>query len=251
MGKNKLAKFAEMETLPNVFQPRREEVVNADYRLKGRWGADVFGNDHPIVLEIGCGKGEYTVGLGELYPDKNFIGIDIKGARMWTGAKAALAKHLANVAFLRTHAELLPSAFAPGEVDEIWITFPDPQMAKNRKRLTGTRFLTLYRQILHPGGIIHLKTDSPDLYRYTTAVIDENRLPLLAATDDLYASGIEDRILNIRTFYEQQWLARGKTIKYLRFRLPQEPPLAEPDIDIEKDDYRSEARFMSPQPKNR
>lgn len=147
MAKNKLAKFAEMETLENVFQPTHEEVFRTDYKLKGKWGEQVFGNDHPIVLEVGCGKGEYSVGLGELYPEKNFIGLDIKGARMWTGAKAAKEKGMKNVVFLRTHAEELESIFAPGEVSEIWITFPDPQMAKARKRLTGTRFLSLYRKV--------------------------------------------------------------------------------------------------------
>ena len=251
MGKNKLAKFAEMETLPNVYQPRHEEVFRTDYRLKGHWGESVFGNNNPIVLEVGCGKGEYAVGLGEIYPEKNFIGLDIKGARMWTGAKAATEKGLHNVAFLRTHAEVLASIFTPGEISEIWITFPDPQMAKARKRLTGTRFLTLYRQILRDNGLIHLKTDSPFLYRYTAALINKNQLPVLVNTDNLYESGLDDKILGIRTFYEQQWLARGKTIKYLKFELPQQPTLEEPEEEIEKDDYHSEARFMSPQPKNK
>ena len=249
MGKNKLAKFAEMETLPNVFQPRHEEVFHNNYRLRGRWGAEVFQNDHPIVLEVGCGKGEYTVGLGKMYPSKNFIGLDIKGARMWTGAKQASEEGMGNVAFLRTHAELLESIFAPEEISEIWITFPDPQMAKPRKRLTGTRFLSLYRKILRDNGIIHLKTDSPFLYQYTSALVELNLLPTFANTDDLYGSGLTDDILNIRTFYEQQWLARGKTIKYIQFALPSRPELAEPDIEIEKDDYHSEARFMAPRAK--
>ncbi|WP_294143424.1 tRNA (guanosine(46)-N7)-methyltransferase TrmB [uncultured Sanguibacteroides sp.] len=245
MGKNKLAKFAEMETLKNVFQPTREEVFRTDYILKGKWNEKIFGNDHPIVLEVGCGKGEYTVGLARLYPEKNFIGLDIKGARMWTGAKAAQEQQLNNVAFLRTHAEMLESIFAPDEISEIWITFPDPQMAKARKRLTGIRFLALYQKMLKPNGIIHLKTDSPFLYRYTDEVVRVNHLPNFVSTDDLYHSNYNDRILSIKTFYEQQWLSRGKTIKYLQFSLNHVTEWIEPDIELEKDDYHSEARFMN------
>ena len=244
MGKNKLAKFAEMEVLENVFQPTHEEVFRTDYHLKGRWN-EHFGNDHPIVLEIGCGKGEYSVGLAEVYPAKNFIGLDIKGARMWSGAKAAQNKGLKNVAFVRTHAEELESLFAPGEIAEIWITFPDPQMAKARKRLTGTRFLTLYQKILQPDGIIHLKTDSPFLYQYTAELIQLNALPCTHRTDDLYASDSPIPVLGIKTFYEQQWLSRGKSIKYLQFSLTPACPLIEPEVEPEKDDYRSEARFMA------
>ena len=245
MAKNKLAKFAEMETLDNVFQPKHDEVFRSDYKLKGKWGEQVFGNAHPIVLEVGCGKGEYAVGLGELYPEKNFIGVDIKGARMWTGAKIAQEKDMKNVVFLRTHAEMLESVFAPGEISEIWITFPDPQMAKARKRLTGTRFLSLYKKMLKEDGIIHLKTDSPFLYQYTAELIRLNGLTAFVNTDDLYASELDDKILGIKTFYEQQWLSRGKQIKYLKFTLSGSGELIEPDIDIEKDDYHSEARFMS------
>ena len=244
MAKNKLAKFAEMETLENVFQPTHEEVFRTDYKLKGKWGEQVFGNDHPIVLEVGCGKGEYSVGLGELYPEKNFIGLDIKGARMWTGAKAAKEKGMKNVVFLRTHAEELESIFAPGEVSEIWITFPDPQMAKARKRLTGTRFLSLYRKFLKEDGLIHLKTDSPFLYRYTAELVKVNHLPENVNTDDLYGVGLDDKILGIKTFYERQWLSRGKTIKYIQFSLAGPIQLVEPEIDIEKDDYHSETQFM-------
>ena len=243
MAKNKLAKFAEMETLENVFQPTHEEVFRTDYKLKGKWGEQVFGNDHPIVLEVGCGKGEYSVGLGELYPEKNFIGLDIKGARMWTGAKTA-EKGMKNVVFLRTHAEELESIFAPGEVSEIWITFPDPQMAKARKRLTGTRFLSLYRKFLKEDGLIHLKTDSPFLYQYTAELVKANHLPVNVNTDDLYGVGLDDKILGIKTFYERQWLSRGKTIKYIQFSLAGSFQLMEPEIDIEKDDYHSETQFM-------
>lgn len=245
MAKNKLAKFAEMEELPNVFQPRHEEIFRTDYRLKGKWNSEIFRNDHPIVLELGCGKGEYTVELGKLYPEKNFIGLDIKGARMWKGAKIAHESGMTNVVFLRMYAEMLESAFAPGEISEIWITFPDPQMAKARKRLTGTRFLSLYQKILADHALIHLKTDSPFLYTYTTEVIRHNRLPWFVNTDDLYGCGLEDKILGIRTFYEKQWLARGKQIKYIRFSLNQAVLLTEPDVEIEKDDYHSETRFMN------
>ena len=244
MAKNKLAKFAEMETLENVFQPTHEEVFRTDYKLKEKWGELVFGNDHPIVLEVGCGKGEYSVGLGELYPEKNFIGLDIKGARMWTGAKAAKEKGMKNVVFLRTHAEELESIFAPGEVSEIWITFPDPQMAKARKRLTGTRFLSLYRKFLKEDGLIHLKTDSPFLYQYTAELVKVNQLPVNVNTDDLYGVGLDDKILGIKTFYERQWLSRGKTIKYIQFSLAGPIQLMEPEIDIEKDNYHSETQFM-------
>ena len=237
MAKNKLAKFAEMETLENVFQPTHEEVFRTDYKLKGKWGKQVFGNDHPIVLEVGCGKGEYSVGLGELYPEKNFIGLDIKGARMWTGAKAAKEKGM----------EELESIFAPREVSEIWITFPDPQMAKARKRLTGTRFLSLYRKFLKEDGLIHLKTDSPFLYQYTAELVKVNHLPVNVNTDDLYGVGVDDKILGIKTFYERQWLSRGKTIKYIQFSLAGSSQLMEPEIDIEKDDYHSETQFMTRQ----
>lgn len=243
--KNKLARFAEMEELPNVFQPKHAEIFRTDYSLKGKWQSEVFHNNHPIVLEIGCGKGEYTVELAKLYPEKNFIGLDIKGARMWKGAKTAAESGMTNVAFLRMYAEMLESAFAPGEISEIWITFPDPQMAKARKRLTGTRFLSLYQKIAIPGTPIHLKTDSPFLYTYTSALIHLNQLEAEVSTEDLYGCGLEDKILGIKTFYEKQWLSRGKKIKYIRFFLNPDISLTEPDVEIEKDDYHSEARFMN------
>lgn len=247
MAKNKLAKFAEMEVFPNVFQPRHMDILRTDYALKGRWREEVFRNDRPLVLEIGCGKGEYTVELGKLYPEKNFIGLDIKGARMWKGAKEAVEAGMGNVAFIRMYAEMLASVFAPGEVSEIWITFPDPQMAKARKRLTGTRFLSLYRRILAPGARIHLKTDSPFLYAYTMELIRANRLPVEEHTADLYGGREgQDGILGIKTFYERQWLSRGKQIKYIRFSLPAEGFLVEPDVEIERDDYHSETRYMVP-----
>lgn len=246
MAKNKLAKFAEMNVLENVFQPRHQEVFRTDYPLKGQWASRVFQNNHPIVLEIGCGKGEYTVGLGKLYPEKNFIGMDIKGARMWHGAKTALQQKMSNAVFLRAYAEMLESVFAPGEISEIWITFPDPQMSKKRKRLTGSRFLSLYKKIIKENGTIHLKTDSPFLYIYTQEVIQLNHLKTLFSTDDLYSSDLKDPILSIKTFYEQQWLSRGKTIKYIRFSLEGTTVFSEPETEIEKDDYHSEARYMNP-----
>lgn len=250
MGKNKLKKFGEMETFSNVFQYPYSVLMQQGFPLKGKWHSDFFGNGNPIVLELGCGKGEYTVGLAKRFPDRNFIGVDIKGARMWTGAKQAVADNMPNVAFVRTNIELIASFFAPGEVSEIWITFPDPQMKKTNKRLTSVRFLNLYRRILEPGGIINLKTDSPFLYTYTRELVRLNGLPVEVDTDDLYASGMADDILEIRTFYEQQWLARGLTIKYLRWRLDAGTELQEPDIEIEFDTYRSFSRgYLETDPK--
>lgn len=242
MGKNKLKKFADMETIDFVFQYPFSRLQQDSFPLKGHWHQDFFGNDNPIVVELGCGKGEYTVGLARRFPDKNFIGIDIKGARMWTGASEARAEGLRNVAFVRTSIELIESFFAPGEVSEIWITFPDPQMKKVRKRLTSTRFMDLYRKVLADCGTVHLKTDSPFLYRYTTLMVGLNDLPVECDTDDLYASGLADDILDIKTHYEKQWLARGLTIKYIRFRLPATGDLQEPDEEIEQDTYRSYSR---------
>lgn len=242
MGKNKLKKFAEMETIGCVFQYPFAALQREGFPLRGRWHEDYFHNDGPIVLELGCGKGEYTVGLARRYPEKNFIGIDIKGARMHTGACAARDEGLANAAFLRTNIELLASFFAPGEVSEIWITFPDPQMKKVRKRLTSTTFLNLYRKVLKPGGMVRLKTDSPFLYTYTHLLAELNGLEPEVDTDDLYHSGLDDEILQIRTYYEQQWLARGLTIKYIAFPLPHEGELQEPQDEIPLDTYRSFSR---------
>lgn len=242
MGKNKLKKFSDMEQMDFVFQYPWAQLQQSGFPLRGRWHEDFFHNDNPIVLELGCGKGEYTVGLAKAHPDHNYIGIDIKGARMWTGATEARRLGMTNVAFLRTDIELLPHFFAPGEVAEIWITFADPQMKKVRKRLTSTRFMELYRQVLSDGGIVNLKTDSPFLYTYSRIMAEENRLPILEQTDDLYSGEIVSDILNIRTFYEQQWLDRGLTIKYLRFALDHSTPLHEPEVEIEHDTYRSFSR---------
>lgn len=241
MAKNKLSKFADMATYPNVFQYTFNTLQTETFPLKGKWNSH-FGNSNPIVLELGCGKGEYTVGLARLFSEKNFIGIDIKGARMWTGATEALNENLANAAFLRTHIELISHFFAENEVSEIWITFPDPQMSKTNKRLTSTRFMETYSRILKPGGIIHLKTDSNFLFTYTRAMVQENNLDVLFDTDDLYNSGLEDNILQIQTFYEQQWRSRGLNIKYIKLSIPKDKIWTEPDIEIEKDDYRSFGR---------
>jgi tRNA (guanine-N7-)-methyltransferase len=241
MGKNKLQKFDDMATFPHVFQyPFAALQAEGGCPLKGRWKEDVFKNSHPLVLELGCGRGEYTVGLGERFPETNFIGIDIKGARIWSGAKESLEKGLKNVAFLRTDIELITRFFAPGEVAELWLTFPDPQMKKANRRLTGTRFMHLYGEILSgEGGIIHLKTDSSFMYTYTCAMIAANRYTVQACTKDLYHSGTAGDILSIRTRYEQQWLDRGLDIKYIRFVCQPRDRLTEPDLEIEPDPYRS------------
>jgi tRNA (guanine-N7-)-methyltransferase len=248
MAKNKLQKFDEMAGFPHVFQYPFAVLQSAGgCPLKGQWNKEIFKNNHPLVLELGCGRGEYTVGLGRLYPEKNFIGIDIKGARMWAGAKESLEAGMNNVAFLRTSIELIADFFAPEEVSEIWLTFPDPQMKKVNKRLTSTRFMKLYRQILAEKGLIHLKTDSHFMYTYTYEMIQVNHYPVQVCTDDLYHSGIVDEILSIRTHYEQQWLDRGLNIKYIRFECSPRETLIEPDVEIELDSYRSYNRRYNPQ----
>ncbi len=241
MSKNKLAKFADLTTYGHVIQLSYNKLISEGFPFKGNWNRDFFKNDHPIVLELGCGKGEYTVGLARLFPDKNFIGIDIKGSRMWSGAKEVHLNELSNCGFVRTNIELLSHFFAEDEVSEIWITFPDPQMKRTNKRLTAVRFLKQYSEILLPEGVIHLKTDSDFLYQYTLATIEVNHFPVQVNTCDLYTSGLADEILSIRTYYEQQWLDRGKTIKYLRY-IPHGVNLKEPEVEIEFDDYRSFGR---------
>ena len=239
MGKNKLQKFADMASYPHVFEYPYSVADNVPFEMKGNWRRDFFGNDHPVVLELGCGRGEYTVGLGKLFPGKNFIGVDIKGARMWSGATEALQEELKNVAFLRTNIEIIDRFFGENEVDEIWLTFSDPQMKKATKRLTSTYFMNRYRNFLRPGGTIHVKTDSQFMYTYTRLMLEKNHLPVGVVTEDLYHSGLADEILGIRTYYEQQWLDRGLNIKYIRFQLPREGELAEPEEEIELDSYRS------------
>ena len=228
-----------MRDYPHVFEYPYSVVDDVPFEMKGNWNRDFFKNDNPIVLELGCGRGEYTVGLGRMYPDKNFIGVDIKGARMWTGATDALNEGMKNVAFLRTNIEIIERFFAEGEVSEIWLTFSDPQMKKATKRLTSTYFMNRYRKFLTPDGLIHLKTDSNFMFTYTKYMVEENKFPVEFCTDDLYHSGLADDILSIRTYYEQQWLDRGFNIKYMKFRLPQEGELREADVEIELDEYRS------------
>ena len=241
MAKGKLAKFADMETYENVFQYPYSVVSDVPFTMRGHWREDYFKNDNPIVLELGCGKGEYTVGLAKRYPQTNFIGVDIKGARMWTGATQALQEGLKNVAFLRTNIEIIDRFFAPGEVQEIWLTFSDPQMKNPRKRLSSTYFMERYRRFLTDNGIIHLKTDSNFLATYTNYMVEKNNLPVDLKTTDLYKETDEAfaEAASIQTYYESMWLARGLNIKYLRFHLPHEGVLEEPDVEIELDDYRS------------
>lgn len=241
MSKNKLAKFEEMKGFEHVVQAPYNVIKNNDFHLKGKWKAEFFGNENPLILELGCGKGEYSVELTEIHPDKNFLGVDIKGARLWKGAKTALEKGLKNVGFLRTNIEIIDQFFGPEEVDEIWLTFPDPQMKKARKRLTSTFFLKKYQQFLRKDGIIHLKTDSNFQYSYTSALVHLNDFEILAETDNLYESDLLNDTLRIKTFYEKQWLSRGIPIKYLAFRLNDEE-WQEPEKEFEKDEYRSFGR---------
>ena len=241
VGKNKLAKFEEMKGFSHVVQAPFNVLRNNDFHLKEKWSDQFFKNKNPIVLELGCGKGEYSVELAERNPQKNYLGIDIKGARIWKGAKSALEKELSNVGFLRTNIEIVNQFFAPDEVDEIWLTFPDPQMKKTSKRLTSSFFLNRYKQFLKKEGIIHLKTDSNFQYSYTSALVHLNKLEIIAETDNLYESDILNDTLRIKTFYEKQWLSRGITIKYLAFRL-NDTVLREPEGVFEKDEYRSFGR---------
>jgi len=218
-SKNKLKRFKENETFTNVFQPSREEVLNKTLGKEGQW-AQFFGNNNPIVLELGCGKGEYTVGLAKRYPNKNFIGIDIKGARFWRGAKTALEETLPNVAFIRTQIELVEHLFFTHEVAEIWITFPDPQIKykRTKHRLTNPVFLDKYKQILIPSGCVHLKTDSEYMHGYTLGLLQGMGLPIAYSNHDVYKNeGSPEEVLGIQTFYENQYLAVGKPITYLRF----------------------------------
>ncbi len=231
MGKNKHKRFAENKTFNLLHQPLFEEIFRKDFYLKGQWHASFFGNSHPIVLELGCGRGEYTVALARKYPDKNFIGVDIKGARLWRGAKTATEEHLPNAAFIRTRIDFIESFFGPGEVDEIWITFPDPQPNNYRKRLTSSLFLTRYAKFLKPGGTIHLKTDSQLLHEYTKASIAHNRLALVEANSDIYNSGRADELLSIKTHYEQIFLGQGLPITYCRFNLDNKTIFSEPAFE--------------------
>ncbi len=222
--KNKLQKFEENKSFDNLFQYSYERIMAEGFPLQGRWRTDFFHNDNPIVLELGCGKGEYTVGLARAHRDINYIGIDIKGARMWRGLTQAREEGLTNVAFIRARIDQIEHFFGPDEVDEIWVTFPDPHPGEGernaRHRLTSPEFLQRYRKIVKPEGILNLKTDSPIMYEFTLhEVIEKQGLPLLYVTDDLYANDDVIEVKTIRTFYEQMWLDQGLTIKYLRFKI--------------------------------
>ncbi len=231
-GKQKLVRFEQMKSFPNVVEPALHEILVEeksgkfkDHPLKGKWHADFFKNENPLVLELGCGKGEYSVGMGRKFPNKNFLGIDIKGARMWNGASTALNEGLTNIGFLRTRIDFILSFFQAGEVDEIWLTFPDPQKEgrRERKRLTSPMFIERYRQILKPGGIVHLKTDSPELYDYTMEQVAEHEYGLIQNTEDLYGELLSNLdqdtqdIMNIKTHYEGIFSAKGFSIKYIKF----------------------------------
>lgn len=250
MGKNKLKKFADMEGFRCALQYPREVLLSEGFPYYGKWNDGFFTNKGPLTLELGCGKGEYTVGLAKANPDRNYVGVDIKGARMWSGAKTVEEEQIGNAAFLRAEIENIDKFFAPGEVDEIWITFPDPQMQKSRKRLTSTRFLQMYGKFLKPGGIINLKTDSPFLYEYTRRLALLNGFEIITDTDDLYGSGLADPVSSIKTYYESQWLSRGKKIKLISMRPKSFDNLQEPEADdIERDDYRAYTRH-TPMPVN-
>lgn len=219
-SKNKLKRFKENETFSNVVQPKRDEVLEG-FEYKGRW-ASFFGNDNPIVLELGCGKGEYTVGLAKRNPNKNYIGVDIKGARFWRGAKIALEEGLKNVAFLRSQIELVDSLFDENEVDEIWITFPDPQIKykRTKHRMTNPDFFKKYQQILKPDGVMNLKTDSEFMHGYTLGLLQGLGHEIIYANHDVYKNeGAPSEVLEIQTFYENQYLEKGKPITYIQFRI--------------------------------
>jgi len=219
MPKNKLQRFAELRAFTNVHEFFFTER-NTDFKLKGKWNTEYFKNDNPIVLELGCGKGEYSIGLAEKYANKNFIGLDIKGARLWRGSKNAQEKNLHNVAFLRTQIEFIESCFAKDEVGEIWITFPDPQPNKEKKRLTHLVFLNRYKNVLKPNGVVHLKTDSIELYEFTLEGITENKIMLIDSTNDLYGNSepAREEVNSINTYYEKLFTAKGKKITYLKFK---------------------------------
>ena len=221
-SKNKLKRFKENETFTNVFQPNRDELVDGTFHLKGKWNQTFFKNDNPLVLELGCGKGEYSIGLAKKYPNKNFIGIDIKGARFWRGAKTAVEEGINNVAFLRIQIELIQYAFAEAEVDEIWITFPDPQIKykRTKHRMTNSEFLERYKKILKPEGVVNLKTDSEFMHGYTLGLLHGAGHEVLYANHDVYKNeGSPEEVIGIQTFYESQYLEQNKPITYIRFKI--------------------------------
>lgn len=221
-SKNKLKRFRENDTFENVIQPKRDELLADKFALKGQWRPSFFKNDNPIVLELGCGKGEYTLALAQRNSQKNFIGIDIKGARFWRGAKTALGDNMNNVGFLRIQIELLTQCFAPGEIDEIWITFPDPQIKykRTKHRLTNLKFLQKYQQVLAPGGLVHLKTDSEFMHGYTLGLLHGLGQEIHFAQHDVYGTtGSPEVVTEVQTFYESQYLAKEKKITYVSFSL--------------------------------
>ena len=245
MGHDKLRKFAENETFSCLIQPSSEEVLKdgyfnlTDHPVKGNWARRMFGRESAeIVLELGCGKGEYTLDLARRYPEKCFIGVDIKGARLWRGAKTATQEQIPNVAFLRTRIEFLTAFFADSEISEIWLTFSDPQMKSENSRLTSPLFLERYRKILRPGGLVHLKTDSRFLHEYSCAVVRENALRVLSCTKDLYAEttaeGVDPVVHEVQTFYEKMFLEMGLPITYLKFVIDHEGPYCHPSVFDEK-----------------
>lgn len=224
MAKNKLKKFKENKTFHNLIQPKRDDLVNDNFIFKGKWNEEFFKNDRPIILELGCGKGDYTIGLAKENPDKNFIGVDIKGARLWTGAKIAIENSYKNAAFLRSSIEFIPALFEKNEVSEIWITFPDPQIKFRRAkhRLTHPDFLEKYHQVLKEDGIVHLKTDSEFLHGYTLGVLQMLGHEILISNHDVYNpsnKSIPEEVTKIKTYYESKFLEEGKLITYIRFKL--------------------------------
>ncbi len=239
MGKNKLAKFAEMAHFSNVIQVTFNELLQKEFPYKGKWSPLWFGNNAPVVVEMGCGKGEYTVGMAEKFPHVNFIGVDVKGSRMYTGAKYALDHNLRNAVFVRSRIENSESLFGCSEISEIWLTFPDPQMKQVKKRLTSSFFLRRYRNFLQEEGILHLKTDSWFLYSYTSALVLINNFRVVAQTADLHNSGITGQVPDIRTYYEDLWIAQGIPIKYVSFLPGGKGEIEEPAGEFERDSYRS------------
>ncbi len=224
MTKRKLKRFRENKEFDHLFEYNYLSLQKAPFPLKGQWNNEYFNNDNPIVLELGCGKGEYTVGLADWYPESNFIGMDLKGARLWRGCKTVQETEMKNVAFIRSRADFLEEFFAENEISEIWITFPDPQIQspRRKKRLTSPRFLEHYKKILKPGGVIHLKTDNQMFYEFTLNRIKDSGSELLFASEDVYHSDAPEAITSIQTFYEQMFLEEGKTIKYVKFKLNQD-----------------------------
>jgi tRNA (guanine-N7-)-methyltransferase len=221
-SKNKLKRFKENETFDNVVQPTRDEVVNGEFPYKGKWKSDFFKNDNPVIVELGCGKGEYTIGLAQRNPNVNYVGIDVKGARFWRGAKTAVEEGMNNVGFVRTQIELIEGVFDAHEIDEIWITFPDPQIKykRTKHRMTNSEFLKLYKRILKPEGVVNLKTDSEFMHGYTLGLLHGEGHEVIYANHNVYKNeGAPSEVLEIQTFYEQQYLEINKAITYIRFKI--------------------------------